>query len=84
MRAADPRVTAWRKARPVVSGPLGPEAWLKNTVSGEHRELAPGQQLGDVVFVSYDRDLAEFKQGEVRFRVQVGSAMTDRAAVPVS
>ena len=73
----------WRLTA-VVSGPLGPEAWVKNTVSGEHRELAPGQQLGDVVFVSYERDLAEFKQGEVRFRVQVGSAMTDRAAVPMS
>ncbi|MFO0827954.1 MAG: hypothetical protein U0572_07355 [Phycisphaerales bacterium] len=63
----------------VVTGPLGAEAWLKNSATGEQRQLAPGQQIGDVVFVGCDRDLAEFRQGENRFRVQVGGAMNERA-----
>jgi len=72
------------KLTAVVAGPLGPEAWLRNAANGEHRELAPGQQLGDAVFVGYERDVAEFKEGESRFRVQVGGAMSERAAVPAT
>lgn len=62
----------------LVSGPLGIEAWLRNAATGETKQLSPGQQLGDVVFVGSDGDVAEFSLGAARFKVQVGGDLARR------
>ena len=62
----------------LVSGPLGIEAWLRNATTGESKQLAPGQQVGELVFVGSDGDVAEFARGTDRFKVQVGGDLVRR------
>jgi hypothetical protein len=54
------------------------EAWLLNPDSGESRRLALGEALAEAVLVAADGDVAEFQLGDVRFRVAVGSRLTER------
>lgn len=61
----------------VVSGPTGVEAWFRNAATGESRQLAIGDRLGDVEFVGFDGDLADLRRGEQAFRIQVGVAVGD-------
>ncbi|MDZ4756369.1 MAG: hypothetical protein SGJ11_17980 [Phycisphaerae bacterium] len=65
----------------LVAGPDGTEAWFRNGTTGEKRQLAPGQQLGEATFTGSSGDRGEFSQGDQRFRVPIGSAMTARAPV---
>lgn len=67
----------WRVTA-LVTGPLGPEAWLRNATTGEQRQLMPGQSIGDASFVGFVGDIAEFRVGDARFRIQVGGALSDR------
>ncbi|MBL9147974.1 MAG: hypothetical protein JNM94_04700 [Phycisphaerae bacterium] len=62
----------------LVSGPLGPEAWLRNATTGETRVVTPGQAIGEAIFVDFDVDIAQFRQGDASFRVQIGRPLTDR------
>jgi hypothetical protein len=62
----------------LVSGPTGQEAFLRNTADQRSATLIPGQSLGDVTFLGFTADLAEFAAGESRFRVQVGSSLSSR------
>jgi hypothetical protein len=64
----------------LVSGPLGPEAWLRNAATGETRVVTPGQAIGDAIFVDFEIDIAQFRQGDASFRVQIGRPLTDRGS----
>jgi hypothetical protein len=63
----------------VVRGPRGWEVWLRNGES--ERRLAIGERVGEAEFVDAAGDLAEFRLGDERFEVRVGSKMSDRAPV---
>ncbi|MHC4082176.1 MAG: hypothetical protein ACYS15_15325 [Planctomycetota bacterium] len=54
------------------------EAWLLNPESGESRRLALGESFQEVVLVAANGNVAEFQLGSERFRVAVGSRLTDR------
>lgn len=62
----------------LVSGPTGQEAWLRNVADQRSATLVPGQSLGDLTFLGFTADLAEFTAGEARFRVQVGNSLGTR------
>jgi hypothetical protein len=62
----------------LVSGPTGQEAWLRNTADQRSATLVPGQSLGDLTFLGFTADLADFAAGEARFRVQVGNSLGTR------
>jgi len=62
----------------LVSGPTGQEAWLRNASDNRSAILQPGQSMGDLTFLGFTADLAEFAAGEARFRVQVGNSLGTR------
>lgn len=62
----------------LVSGPTGQEAWLRNASDNRSAILQPGQAMGDVTFLGFSADIADFAAGESRFRVQVGSSLATR------
>lgn len=62
----------------VAEGSHGPEAWLTNRRSGESRRIESGETLQDIVLVSTRGEHAEFRQGEERFLVAIGSNLNDR------
>lgn len=62
----------------LVSGPTGQEAWLRNASENRSAILQPGQAMGDVTFLGFTADIAEFAAGETRFRVQVGNSLGTR------
>jgi hypothetical protein len=66
----------------LVDGPAGIEAWVRNPVTGERRELQVGQVIGEIAFVGVNGDVAEFSLGQDRFRVQVGTALSARTPMP--
>lgn len=61
----------------VVSGPTGVEAWFRNAATGESRQLAIGDRIGEVEFVGFAGDVADLRRGEQAFRLQVGVALGD-------
>jgi len=54
------------------------EAWLLNPGSGESRRLALGDAFQEAVLVAANGNVAEFQLGDERFRVAVGSRLTER------
>ncbi|MHC4969159.1 MAG: hypothetical protein ACYTF4_11140 [Planctomycetota bacterium] len=54
------------------------EAWLLNPGSGESRRLALGDAIQEAVLVAANGNVAEFRLGDERFRVAVGSRLTER------
>ncbi len=65
----------------IVEGPAGTEAWVRNPVTGERRELTVGQIIGEITFAGSNGDVAEFTLGRDRFRVQVGTPLNARSPV---
>jgi hypothetical protein len=57
------------------------EVWLLNRGSGETRRLAVGETFQELVLEAADGDVAEFRRGDERVRVAVGSRLVD--GVPV-
>jgi len=54
------------------------EAWLLNPDSGGTRRLAVGETFQEVILLAANGNVAEFQLGNERFRIAVGSRLTDR------
>ena len=69
----------------IADGPDGSEAWLLNQDSGESRRLAVGHSIGPALagaeMLAASGQWAEFRLGDQRFRVLVGTNLNDRTPV---
>lgn len=65
----------------VARGPAGMEAWLHNRRSGEHRVLAAGEALHEMVFADAAGESARFTFATQRVAVAVGHSMNERTPV---
>jgi hypothetical protein len=54
------------------------EAWLLNPGSGETRRLAVGETFQEATLLAANGNVAEFQLGDQRYRIAVGSRLTDR------
>ncbi len=62
----------------VVEGPDGPEVWLRNRKSNASRRLLVGHTIDRLMLAAADGDMAEFADGDRRFKVLVGGRLSDR------
>ena len=62
----------------VVEGPIGPEAWFRNSANGQTLALAPQGKVGDAELLRIDGDRAEFALAGESFAVLVGGSLVDR------
>jgi hypothetical protein len=58
------------------------EVWLLNSVTNESRTLAVGEAFLGLALVSANGGAAEFQAGDERFRIVIGSRLTDRQPAP--
>ena len=65
----------------VVIGPSGAEAWVRHLPSGASVALSPGMPVGELVFRAVEYDFAVFDTPIGACRIQVGTNLTQRAAV---
>lgn len=65
----------------VTESSRGPEAWLLNRESGESVTLALGGKLNEAELLAVRGDQAEFRIGESRFLIAVGTTLRDRQPV---
>jgi hypothetical protein len=69
----------------IADGPEGSEAWLLNRQSGESKRLAVGHRIGPAAagaeMLAANGQWAEFRLGDQRFRVLVGTNLNDRTPV---
>ena len=66
----------------IVEGPSGPEVWMRHVPSGATLAVLPGTPVGELVFRKVEYDFAVFDSPSGPCRIQVGTNLTQRTAMP--
>lgn len=66
----------------IVEGPSGPEVWMRHVPSGSTLAVVPGTPVGELVFRKVEYDFAVFDSPSGPCRIQVGTNLTQRTAMP--
>jgi hypothetical protein len=62
----------------IAEGPDGSEVWMRNLRMGETRRMIIGDTIGGAVLIDAPAEWAEFELNGTRFRVRLGSPLSDR------